>query len=164
MSPETAYLLNSMMQTAVESGTATRAQMANRAVAGKTGTTSNNVDAWFVGYTTDYVGAIWLGFDQEETMTNVFGGSNGAPIWKQVMEVAHKGLPGKRFPKPDGIVSVEIDVKSGLLPSELTPPDMIKSEEFNKDFVPKEVSNVWVQAAVCPDTGQLITDSCPHTQ
>lgn len=161
MSPETAYLMTNMMETVVNSGTASRAKLSDRPVAGKTGTTSFEVDAWFAGYTPDLVGAVWLGYDRTEAMNNVSGGGNCAPIWRQVMEVAHKNLPPSKFEKPSDIVTATIDTKSGLLPSELTPAEYIGTEIFNKKFVPKEESNVWVEASVCPDSGQLLTPNCP---
>lgn len=160
MSPQTAYLMTDMLQTVVQAGTATRAKL-DRPVAGKTGTTSFDVDAWFVGYTPDLVGTIWLGYDKVETMRNVFGGNAGAPIWSQVMKVAHEGLPVSYFPKPEGIVEIPVDYKSGLLPSNLTPAEYIVTEKFNSSFVPVEISNVWVQQAVCAETGELLTNYCP---
>ncbi len=160
MSPQTAYLMTDMMQTVVNQGTGTAARM-DRPVAGKTGTTSFDVDAWFMGYTADLVGAVWLGFDQEESMTNVFGGGYGAPIWKQVMTVAHRDLPVSSFKVPSGIATIPVDYKSGLLPSNLTPPDFVVMEKFNEEYLPTEISDVWVQMPVCADTGQLLTSSCP---
>lgn len=161
MSPQTAYLMTDMMVTAVQSGTATNARM-NRPVAGKTGTTSFNVDAWFVGYTADLVGAVWLGYDKSDRMYDVFGGSYGAPIWKQVMETAHRDLPAKGFKSTEGITTISIDAKSGMLPSPLTPAEFVISEKFNVDQVPTEVSDVWIQAPVCAESGLLLTDSCPQ--
>lgn len=161
MSPQSAYLMTNMLQTVVSSGTATRAKLGDRPVAGKTGTTSFDVDAWFVGYTPDLVASIWLGYDKVENMTNVFGGTAGAPIWAQVMKVAHRDLPPSTFPKPDNIVSVTVDYKSGLLPSNLTPPDFVVNELFNAAYTPSEISNVWVQLPVCAESGELLTDFCP---
>ncbi|NLT96452.1 MAG: PBP1A family penicillin-binding protein [Clostridia bacterium] len=162
MSEETAYLMTSMLESVVQAGTGTKARMADRPVAGKTGTTSDNKDAWFVGFTPDLVGTVWLGYDEPKQMSNVVGGGNDAgPIWKEVMEVAHKNLPPSQFTRPAGIVSQAIDTKSGLLPGELTPPEFIATELFNKNFVPTEVSNVWVRAQIDPQTGQLWTPNCP---
>lgn len=164
MSPQTAYLMTDMLVSAVQSGTGTRAQLDGRQVAGKTGTTTSNVDAWFVGYTTDLAGAVYIGYDQPENMHNAYGGSYCAPIWKQVMETAHRDLPATRFQQPDGIVSVTIDAKSGMLPSPLTPEEYIITEKYNANHVPTEESNVWVQAPVCAESGLLLTDNCPTTE
>ncbi len=163
MSRQTAYLMSDMLQTVVTSGTAQRASLSDRPVAGKTGTTSFNVDAWFVGYTPDLVASVWLGYDKTENMKNVFGGNYGAPIWKKVMTVAHRDLPPSNFREPDNISNVSVDYKSGLLPSNLTPEKYIVQEKFNTAYLPTETSNVWVEAHVCADTGQLLTDTCPNS-
>lgn len=163
MSPQTAYLMTDMLQTVVQAGTGTRAQMGDRPVAGKTGTTSFDVDAWFMGYTPNLVGAVWLGFDKEENMNGTFGGTVGGPIWKKVMTVAHQSLPVTGFTRPDGIVNATVDYKSGILPSSLTPPEFVVDEVFNSSNVPAEISPVWVQLPVCADTGQLLTPSCPSS-
>ncbi|MFZ5942489.1 MAG: PBP1A family penicillin-binding protein [Bacillota bacterium] len=162
MSEETAFLMSSMLETVVQAGTGTKAKLPNRSVAGKTGTTSDNKDAWFIGYTPELVGVVWLGYDEPQEMSNVIGGGNDAgPIWKAVMEVAHQNLPPSRFERPAGIVDIAVDYKSGLLPSELTPPEFVVTEQFNKNFIPTEISNVWVQAQIDPETGQLYTPNCP---
>lgn len=161
MSPQTAYLMTDMLRTVVEAGTATKARLTDRPVAGKTGTTSFDVDAWFVGYTPDLVGAVWIGYDQKEAMYNQYGGSVGGPIWKKVMTVAHQDLPASSFPVPEGIATIPVDYKSGLLPSSLTPPEYVVTEKFNSNYLPTEVSNVWVQLPVCAETGQLLTENCP---
>lgn len=162
MTPQTAYLMTSMLRSVVDSGTAARAKIPNHPVAGKTGTTSFLVDAWFVGYTPDLVGAVWMGYDKKERMYNVYGGATCGPIFAKVMKKAHEGLPSSNFKKPSGIVNIAIDEKSGLLPSELTPEDFIRTEIFNKKYVPKETSNSWVEATVCPESNQLLSNSCPH--
>ncbi|MGI6145287.1 MAG: PBP1A family penicillin-binding protein [Clostridia bacterium] len=163
MSPQTAYLMSDMLQTVVTAGTAPRAALPDRPVAGKTGTTSFNVDAWFVGYTPDLVGSVWLGYDKTENMNNVFGGNYGAPIWKKVMTVAHQDMPPSTFPVPEGITTLTVDYKSGLLPDSLTPEKYLVQEKFNSAYIPTEVSNVWVQVPVCVDTGQLLTNNCPNS-
>ena len=164
MTPQTAYLMTDMLMTAVQSGTGTKARLEGRQVAGKTGTTTLNVDAWFVGYTTDLAAAVWMGYDQPDNMHNAYGGSYCAPVWKQVMETAHRDLAATNFKMPDGIVSVTIDAKSGMLPSPLTPEEYIITEKYNAKTVPTEESNVWVQAPVCAESGLLLTDNCPTTE
>lgn len=163
MSSQTAYLISDMLQTVVQSGTAQRAKLPDRPVAGKTGTTSFNVDAWFVGYTPDLVASVWLGYDKKEKMSGVFGGNYGAPIWKKVMTVAHQNIAPSTFPLPEGITAVDVDYKSGLLPSNLTPEKYLVREKFNSAYIPIEISNVWVQIPVCADTGQLLTNKCPNS-
>ncbi|GAW92263.1 transglycosylase domain-containing protein [Calderihabitans maritimus] len=174
MSEQTAYLMTDILKTVVESGTGWRAKM-NRPVAGKTGTTQlpdrpefkglkGNRDAWFVGYTPELAGVVWMGYDitdKDHFLQRVYGGKYPAMIWKAVMSEALKDVPVRQFPRPEGIVTAAVDIKSGLLPSELTPEEFIRTEIFTKDTLPKEVSNVWVEAQVCAETGKLPTPFCP---
>ncbi len=162
MTPQTAYLMTDMLISAVSGGTGSRARLADRPTAGKTGTTSLNVDAWFAGFTPDITATLWMGYDKPERMPGVFGGTYCAPLWKEIMEVAHRDMPVTGFPSAEGIVSVSIDAKSGLLPSELTPPEFVISEKFNAKYIPTEVSNVWIQAPVCSESGLLLTEACPY--
>lgn len=165
MSQETAFLATSMLQTVVEEGTGRQAQLNDRPVAGKTGTSTETKDAWFIGYTTDLIGAVWLGYDNPQEMAGVIGGGyNAGPIWKQVMEFAHQEIPSRDFTRPPGIMEVAIDQKSGLLAGETTPLEMVGVELFNKNNVPKEISNVWVKADVCAESGQLLTPDCPSSK
>lgn len=150
MSPQTAYLMTSMLQSAVAEGTGVRANFGSWPIAGKTGTTSFNADVWFVGYTPELIGGVWMGYDKEETMSNVYGGTHAAPIWREVMEVAHEGKTPTNFKMPGGIVSLTIDSKSGLLPSELTPAEYRRTEIFNEEFVPTEVSKAWISIPGLP--------------
>ncbi|SPF38853.1 Penicillin-binding protein, 1A family [Candidatus Desulfosporosinus infrequens] len=158
----TAYLINDMLRSVVTSGTGYAAKIGNWAVAGKTGTTSldsakygnasGNPDAWFAGYTTDYAGVVWMGYDSDSNgnqyLQEVYGGSYPAQIWRKVMTVALQDKPVQsEFQKPDGIVSGEIDTKSGLLPSSLTPPQFIQNEIAVEGSFPTGVSNIWGEAA-----------------
>ncbi|MCL1849369.1 MAG: penicillin-binding transpeptidase domain-containing protein, partial [Clostridiales bacterium] len=160
MTPQTAYLMTDLLISAVSGGTGTRARL-DRPTAGKTGTTSLNVDAWFAGYTPDLAGALWMGYDIPDRMPGVFGGTYCAPLWKEIMSVAHRDMPVTEFPAAEGIRSATIDAKSGMLPSPLTPEEFIISERFNAAFLPSEESNVWIQAPVCAESGLLLTDDCP---
>lgn len=165
MSEETAYLVTSMLQTGVEEGTGQKAQLPDRAVAGKTGTTTDTKDAWFIGYTPELTGAVWLGYDNPREMSNVIGGGyNAGPIWKEVMITAHKGMAPSDFTRPAGIVEAVIDSKSGLLPSPLTPPEYMKTELFQAGNVPAVLSPVWTQRRLCLESGQLAVDNCIMTQ
>lgn len=158
----TAYLINDMLRSVVTNGTGYAAQIGNWAVAGKTGTTSldpqkygnksGNPDAWFAGYTPKYAGVVWMGYDStdgQHYLHNVYGGSYPAQIWKKVMTVALEGKPVQTaFRRPAGIVSGQIDSKSGLLPSSLTPHQFIQTEIAATSDFPTQVSNIWVQRYV----------------
>jgi penicillin-binding protein 1A len=166
MKETTAYLMNDLLRSVVTNGTGTRAQIGNWAVAGKTGTTSldpkkygnitGSPDAWFAGYTPNYVGVVWMGYDEDPDkkhyLHNVFGGSYPAQIWKQVMTKALEDEPVQsQFKKPAGIVSGAIDTKSGLLPSSLTPSQFIRTELAAQGDLPTQSSNVWVEKEIDAD-------------
>ena len=113
--------MNSMMRAVVTEGTAKKAQIANFDIAGKTGTSQDYRDAWFVGYSSYLVGGVWLGNDDNTPTKNVTGGSVPAAIWKDVMEVAHANLspaplPGYFEQQPENydpyVVSQEDNIRS----------------------------------------------------
>ena len=95
----TAWNMADMLCNAVNSGTGSEARLSGMPVGGKTGTTTNNCDRWFVGFTPYYVGAVWTGYDMPEYMN--FSGNPAAQIWKLVMEPIHKDLATKSFPTPN---------------------------------------------------------------
>lgn len=163
MSEQTAYIMTDLLRTVVRAGTGQRAQL-NRPVAGKTGTTEHHVDAWFIGYTPEFVGAVWMGFDKEEQMPSGTWGS-GYPlrIWKAVMQKATEGLPVRDFPQPSGLVRATICSKSGKLPNAFCPTnELIPNELFVKGTEPTQVCDLHVQAEICPDSGKLATPYCPN--
>ncbi|HEY8129012.1 MAG TPA: penicillin-binding protein 1A [Hyphomicrobium sp.] len=90
--------LNDMMNAAVAYGTGRRAALPDQAVAGKTGTTQDFRDAWFIGYTSHLTAGVWVGNDNGKPMNRATGGSLPAEIWKQVMRVAHEGLAPRPLP------------------------------------------------------------------
>ncbi|MBC7906594.1 MAG: PBP1A family penicillin-binding protein [Rhodospirillaceae bacterium] len=94
--------MHEMMQAVLTEGTGKAARLGDRPAAGKTGTTQDYRDAWFMGFTADYVGGVWLGNDdQRHEMKKVTGGGLPAQLWKTVMVNAHKGLPVRPLPTPD---------------------------------------------------------------
>jgi len=82
-----------MMTQVVQNGTGQRAQLGDRPVAGKTGTTSEARDAWFIGFTADYVTGVWMGYDNNTPLAGVTGGGIPAEIWHEVMVRVEEGLP-----------------------------------------------------------------------
>lgn len=116
ISPQTAFLITSMMEDVVKYGTGWRAKALSMPVAGKTGTTNDYRDAWFVGYTTDLVSAVWVGFDDMRSLGPLETGARAAsPIWVSFMKAAEKGEPQEFSPPDEGIVSCLIDPATGFL-------------------------------------------------
>ena len=115
ISPQTAFLITSMMEDVVRNGTGWRAKALGRPVAGKTGTTNEYKDAWFVGYTPDLVSVVWVGFDNMRPLGPQETGARAAsPIWVSFMKGILNDEP-EEFSPPDGIVSCVVDPATGLL-------------------------------------------------
>ncbi|WP_413559069.1 penicillin-binding protein 1A [Bdellovibrio sp. HCB209] len=116
--PTTAFVMTSLLRGVVEDklGTGARARALGRETAGKTGTTNNYYDAWFIGYTPQIATGVWVGFDKEKSLgKGEVGGRSALPIWVDYMKAAHEGLPQVTFPVPDGIVFANIDAETGKL-------------------------------------------------
>ncbi len=112
--PRIAFMTSHVMQDVVESGTGQRVRKLGRPVAGKTGTTDDTRDAWFMGFTPSLVAGVWVGFDQERPMgRQEVGGRAAAPIWLYFAEKALQGTPIELFPVPEGIVFMKVDPKTG---------------------------------------------------
>ena len=94
-----------MLHQVIETGTGRRARLEGRPAAGKTGTTQGGRDAWFIGFTADYVAGVWMGYDDNTRLTGVTGGGLPAEIWRETMERAHDGLPLKALPRIDATPS-----------------------------------------------------------
>jgi penicillin-binding protein 1A len=123
MSAQDAYLTTRLMRNVVNEGTGVGAQKLGVPVAGKTGTTNDSFDAWFVGFTTDIVTAAWVGYDDYVLPMGRHeqGGRAALPIWLAYMQRAIKGKKSPEFPPPRGVVMVRIDPETGkLAPPEAT--------------------------------------------
>ena len=113
----TAYIITSLLESVVKEGTGRRVRALRRPVAGKTGTTNDLYDAWFVGYTPRYVTGTWVGFDEESSLGKSETGSRAAsPIWLRFMQKILAEKPVRTFTVPEGIVFSKIDAETGLLP------------------------------------------------
>lgn len=110
-----AFLMNSALKDVIQHGTARAARVLNRQdIAGKTGTTNDQVDAWFTGFNADLVTTTWVGFDNPKSLHEYAAGL-ALPIWIDFMKEALKGKPETELKQPDNVVSVRIDPISGLL-------------------------------------------------
>jgi len=133
----TAYIITHMLKEVVRSGTGWRIKALNRPVAGKTGTTNNLYDAWFVGYTPRYVTGVWVGFDKEQSLgKNETGSRAASPIWLDFMKQALSGKSEKVFPVPEDVVFTKIDLETGLLP--IPESEHTVYECFKEGSAPKE--------------------------
>ncbi len=119
ITPEVAYLITNLMESVVQSGTGYRAAVVRRPVAGKTGTTNEMKDAWFVGYVPQLVTGVWVGFDNQVRSLGASGsgGQAAAPIWVDYMLKAVSGMPVQAFEAPETISVVRVNPKSGRLAS-----------------------------------------------
>lgn len=117
MDERTHFIMNNMLQDVIKRGTGRRALALNRNdLAGKTGTTNDQKDAWFSGYNRDLVTSVWMGFDQPRTLGRwAFGGNTALPVWVDYMGAMLADKEHRPFPQPDGIVNVRIDPETGLL-------------------------------------------------
>lgn len=109
-----AYIVTDMMKGVLTHGTGTAANI-GRPAAGKTGTTNDYKDAWFVGFTPDLAAAVWMGFDNDGYLGGITGGSLPAVIWHDFMIEAAAKYPVRDFPRPGGIVSSAVSNKDGLV-------------------------------------------------
>ncbi|MEA1966601.1 MAG: PBP1A family penicillin-binding protein [Thermodesulfobacteriota bacterium] len=131
----TAYIMTSMLESVVKSGTGWRVRALKRPAAGKTGTTNNLFDAWFLGYTPRYITGVWVGFDNERSLGRSETGSRTAsPIWLGYMERILEGRPVRTFNVPEGVVFAKIDAKTGLLP--IKESEKVILECFKEGTVP----------------------------
>ena len=166
ISEQVAYLMVDIMKGVVRGGTGGNAALSKMPVAGKTGTTTKNVDAWFTGYSPYYTASVWIGHDEPKPMSFT-GGSYPARLWKAIMEEVHKDLKVKDFERPGGLVSVNICTVSGKRPSELCALDprgsKVRSELFIKGTEPdaESVCDVHVIKDIDIETGKLATPYCP---
>ena len=175
----TAFLLTDALAESMESSrmyaspgvslnsTSVPADIPGMSNAGKSGTTTSNVDIWFVGYTPYYTAGIWSGCDDNQKISAI-GSSTSyhKRIWKQIMARAHEGLADTGFPVPDSIETASVCRKSGMLPNpgvcEADPRgSAVYTEYFAKGTVPTQVCDHHVAITVCGESGGLPTEFCP---
>ena len=144
MRPTTAYLMTRMLESVVESGTGTSAKFPGMHIAGKTGTTTDNYDRYFVGFTPYYVAAVWTGYKYNARITS--SGNPAITMWKKVMEEIHRDLPDVDFYRPeDGLESVSVCLESGKLAKRACWRDTENSVitvEVEEGYGPRETCNL----------------------
>ena len=176
----TAFLLTDAMAQSMESSrmyaspgvnlnsTSPSANIPGMSNAGKSGTTSDNNDIWFVGYTPYYTAGVWSGCDENQKISAI-GSSTSyhKKIWRKIMTQVHEGLADVGFHMPDSIEAVQVCRKSGMLPSpgicELDPRgSSIYTEYFEKGTAPTEICTHHVLTTVCAESGGTPTEFCPE--
>jgi penicillin-binding protein 1A len=141
LSPQNVWLMTSMMRDVIQRGTGTRARVLGRSdLAGKTGTTNDQMDGWFSGFNHALVTTAWVGFDKLEPLgRGETGGRSALPMWIDYMREALKGIEEIHQQPPEGLVTVRIDPVTGLL-ARSGQQDAI-FETFMEDSVPTRTSD-----------------------
>jgi penicillin-binding protein 1A len=136
--PEVAYVVTDMMRSVVTEGTAIAANVLKIPIAGKTGTSNDAKDTWFMGLTPDLAIGIWVGYDDNRSMGHDTGGSNAVPIYVEIMKQLNQ--PAKSFTRPPHVVEATIDRKTGLLAPDGAPKGSTLTEVFLEGSAPTEVA------------------------
>jgi penicillin-binding protein 1C len=160
--PELAYLINDILSDEwARLGTYSVDSPVNLSpnVAVKTGTTTDYRDAWTMGYTTQSVVGAWVGNSDNTPMDGIYGSRGGGPIWRGVMEIMLERNPDVEFEEPPGLIWLDVDTVSGLLPTEYTP--RVRREVFVKGMEPTKDDDVHRAFRICRTSGKLATDFCP---
>jgi penicillin-binding protein 1A len=136
---DTAFIMTSLMESVVQHGTGQRIKALGRPAAGKTGTTNDMYDAWYIGYTPEYVTGVWVGLDSEAPLGKTETGAVAAsPIWLEFMKQVLANESVKTFQAPEGVVFAKIDAETGLLPVAESRKTIF--ECFKEGTVPRDFS------------------------
>jgi penicillin-binding protein 1A len=137
LSPQNAFIITHLLQGVVQHGTGQRAKVLGRPIAGKTGTSSDYADAWFIGYTPSILAGVWVGFDDKTSLGRHETGSRASlPIWISFMDQALRNTPIEPFRAPEKIVLIKVNLETGT-PADGSSPETIL-EAFAEGSFPKE--------------------------
>ncbi|MGQ9636864.1 MAG: penicillin-binding protein 1A [Thermodesulfobacteriota bacterium] len=132
LSPQHAFIMTHLLEGVIQHGTGQKAKVLGRPIAGKTGTSSDYTDAWFIGYTPSLLAAVWVGFDDKTSLgKNETGARAALPIWISFMDQALRGTPVEPFQVPEGIILIKVNLETGL-PSDGSDQETIL-EAFTED-------------------------------
>ena len=162
----TAFLLTSAMRDVVTGGTGTATAISGMMSAGKTGSTSDYNDVWFVGFTPYYTAGIWSGYDENKPQSGSYASYHRA-FWSKIMTKVHEGLENKDFVVPEGIERATVCAKSGKLPvdgvcNQDPRGSMLRTEYFAKGTIPNEYCENHIKITVCNESGQIAGEFCPQ--
>ncbi len=162
MRDSTAWLLTDAMRDVLSEGTGKTALVDGVDAAGKTGTTTDDMDVWFSGYTNYYTGSVWLGFDNNNLKLNGEEQKVHTKIWSQIMTAVHENLePMEIMDKPFEIIEVDVCAKSGKLPTPGLCDAHIYKENFTEGTEPMTYCDVHFMGNVCQEDGLPATAYCP---
>lgn len=137
ISPQNAFIITHLLEGVVQHGTGQRAKVLGRPVAGKTGTSSDYADAWFIGYTPSILTGVWVGFDDKTSLgKNETGARAALPIWISFMDQALRDVPPEPFRVPEKIVLLKVNLETGMPADGSSQPTIL--EAFVEGTVPKE--------------------------
>ncbi len=183
LSEETSYLMTYMLKNVINQGTGWRANLGKQPVAGKTGTTNNYTDAWFVGYTPEITTTVWIGEDNVKSMVydqkdengnflfseghlpRTVSSSEAAQLWGEYMNQVVKDMPVTYFSRPDNITNIPIDPVTGLRPNDYAP--RIIEEPFRNENIPQQTENIHGPVETLKidrESGLIATENCPTDQ
>jgi penicillin-binding protein 1A len=156
LDPAVAYVVTNMLETVVQFGTGRRALALGRPVAGKTGTTNESRDAWFVGYSPDLLAGVWVGYDADRSLGRETGGRAALPIWVEFMQAALADRPPVEFPRPRGVVEVHIDPATGLraVPGGATRVEVFAAGTEPREYAPLPTPVHWPHGDERPGGGE----------
>jgi penicillin-binding protein 1A len=158
MKPETAYLITNLLRGVIERGTGWKARELGRPAAGKTGTTNDYRDAWFMGYTPNLVAGVWVGYDDHRSIGPKETGARAAlPIWLAFMKKAHAEREAEDFSVPEGIIFKQVDPKTGLLSTDTCP------SSIREAFLPGTEPRKYCDETAAPFEESQIQDEAPQT-
>lgn len=164
MKESTAYSINELLKGVVRSGTGTEAAFSGMTIAGKTGTTDENRDRYFAGFSPYYSAAVWTGYKSNERFSESLGNPS-AVLWREVMRRIHDGLENKDFNSCSGLTQVTVCQDSGLLATEACTHDLrgnrVTTVTVAADTAPTQTCNVHKMVRYCKDGKHLATEYCP---
>lgn len=169
MSEQTAYQMTQLLQGVIRYGTGSSAALKypNIAAGGKTGTTSNDNDRWFIGFTPYYVTAVWFGYDQPKSLGSI-GYNPSIPLWRSIMNEIHAEKEPKTFHMPSNMKSSAICSGSGDLATAACFNAMDDSHvtysHVGDDQLPEKYCRLHKAYSVCTETGKIASPGCPNTR
>lgn len=161
LDPGVAWIMRDMLQSDITEGIAGAAAVSGAKAGGKTGTTSDQFDIWFDGFTAKYSAALWIGSDINIKLSTMSG--TAARLWGRIMNQIPGVASGTYSAMPSNVISVAVDTKSGMLATDASGSD-VRTEYFTKGTQPTEPDTLHQTAEICTESGFLATPSCPSTE